>query len=355
MAKEVVGQRRVMADPGAPAAERATKGVDVGHAHIGELAVLDVAPDELDRIQLRRIARQPFDREPRALLRQVVLHEPTAVRVQAIPDQDDGLAAKVSFEAAQERDQRTLRKGARSRPKEEAGTPTVPPETQRARNGQALPVPADGLQDGRFAARRPGAPDDGLLREPTFVLEDEPRVPAAGVFFSCTHRRVFHVVIAGSLRSRACWAGRCNDHPNRRSTRQTWPGWYRTPVRRSITVATRGKVHRSVLKPCASGPARIARSTSASCAPLSRGLRPARPAPLSPARPSACQAWNQWWALTRVTPSALATATCDSPRANSRAACSRRVSIAAKSRVVVGMRQHAIVPMKSVSLFGESH
>jgi len=76
---------------------------------------------------------------------------------------------------------------------------------------------------------------------------------------------------------------------------------------------------------------------------------------LSPARPWAFHAWYQWWALTRVTPNAFATATCDSPRANSRAACSRRASIAAKSRAVVGMRQHAIVPVKSVSLFGESH
>ncbi len=30
---------------------------------------------------------------------------------------------------------------------------------------------------------------------------------------------------------------------------QTWPGWYRTRVSRSMTVATRGKVHNSVAKP----------------------------------------------------------------------------------------------------------
>jgi hypothetical protein len=77
--------------------------------------------------------------------------------------------------------------------------------------------------------------------------------------------------------------------------------------------------------------------------------------PLSPARPSAFHVWNQWWALTRVTPNAFATATCDSPRANSRAAFSRRASIAAKSRAVVGMLQHAIVPVKFVSLFCEAH
>ncbi len=58
--------------------------------------------------------------------------------------------------------------------------------------------------------------------------------------------------------------------------------------------------------------------------------------PLEPGLPSAFHAWNQWWALTRLTPNAFATAPCESPRANSRAACSRRASIAARSRASVG-------------------
>ncbi len=57
-----------------------------------------------------------------------------------------------------------------------------------------------------------------------------------------------------------------------------------------MTAATRGKVHRSVLNPCARGPARSARSTFANCFGPSLGLRPARPAALSPARPFACHA-----------------------------------------------------------------
>jgi hypothetical protein len=180
-------------------------------------------------------------------------------------------------------------------------------------------------------------------------------VPPAGVFFSCGHRRVFHSSIALSSRSRARRVGRWSDHPNFRKSRQTWPGWCRTPVSASMSLATRGNVQRSVLKPCARGPRRSARSTVTNCPASSCGFRPARPAPLSPARPSAFHVWNQWCALTRVTPKAFATATCDSPRANSRAASSRRASIAAKSRWGEGMLQHAIVPLKSVTLFCETH
>jgi hypothetical protein len=55
-----------------------------------------------------------------------------------------------------------------------------------------------------------------------------------------------------------------------------------------MTVATRGKVHSSVLNPWAPGPARKARSTFANCVVSSFGFRPARPAPFRPRRPFAC-------------------------------------------------------------------
>ena len=125
-----------------------------------------------------------------------------------------------------------------------------------------------------------------------------------------------------------------------------------------MTTATRGNVQRSVLNPYPRGPARSARSIVANCFGPSFGLRPARPAALSPARPSASQAWNQWWAVTGVTPKARATAPCDAPFENSPAARNRRASNAAKSRrerAGVPMPQHAIIPVKSISLFCETH
>lgn len=107
-------------------------------------------------------------------------------------------------------------------------------------------------------------------------------------------------------------------------------------------MATRGTVHTSVRNPAAGAPWRSAVSMRANCGRASRGLRPNRPAALSPWRPSACQARYHRDALIGVTPRARATAPWLSPRANSRAAASRRVSsFATSSRL--GMLQLAIV------------
>src|SRR5215831_612560 len=104
------------------------------------------------------------------------------------------------------------------------------------------------------------------------------------------------------------------------------------PVRRSITAATRGKVHRSVVNPCAGAPRRKAPSSPANSAAVNRGFRPARPAPFRPRWPATFQAAYQRHAVIGVTANVRVTAACDSPRANRRAASNRRASNPAKSR-----------------------
>lgn len=355
VAQEGERQLRVATHASTAAPERSAERLDVRRAEVRELRALDVAPDGLDRVELRRIARQALDHQPPALLRQVVAHQATFVSGQSIPDEDYRLPTEVAAEVTEEADQQPIGVAARLGLKEKAGPAPIPAKGQGTGHGQPLPAAAYVRQGRCFAARRPGPADDRLLRDAAFVLEEEPRAAASGVFFSCGQRRVFHSAMACSSRSRARRVGRWSDHPSPRSTRQTCPGWCRMSVSRSISSATRGRVQRSVGKPCARGPVRSARSTVASCAACNCGRRPARPAPFRPSRPCVFQAWNQWWALTRVTPNAFATATCESPRANSRAAFSRRASIAARSRAGVGMLQHAIVPVKSVSLFCETH
>ena len=68
------------------------------------------------------------------------------------------------------------------------------------------------------------------------------------------------------------------------------PGQLHTLVKRSITVATRGSVHRSVPNPRLGAHRRNAASKSAGCCASTRGLRPARPALFSPAWPPAFHA-----------------------------------------------------------------
>jgi len=324
-------------------------------AHVGEFPTFEIAPDLFDGVQFGRVARQRFDSQPTTLARKVRAHAGTLVPAQAVPDEDDAPPAEMALELPQKADQPDVLVRARLRLEVKPAAASIPAEGQGACDRQALPVPTGMGQERGLAARGPGAADNGLLREAAFVFENEPRVASAGVFFSCAQRRVFHCSMAVSFRSRARRAGRWRDHPNRRRIRQTCPGWCRTPVTRVMTAATRGKVHRSVRNPCAAGPARSAPSTVAKASASNCGLRPARPAPFSPGRPRTFHAWYQWCALTRVTPSCWATAACETPRANSRAACSRRASNAAKSRRGVDMRQHAMIPAKSVSIFSESH
>lgn len=188
--------------------------------------------DHIDRNDLRRSGSprghgqqsEAFDGEPGALPAQVGQHATALVTTEAVPNQDEPSAVEVPFERLHERDQDGVGVAARVRLKEEAAAPAIPAKRQRARDGQAFPVPPGVRQDRRLAAGSPGTADDGLLGDATFVLEDEPRVLSPGVFFRAAHRRLFHRAMAASSRSPARRAGRWSDHPKLRSTRQTWPG-----------------------------------------------------------------------------------------------------------------------------------
>jgi hypothetical protein len=62
--------------------------------------------------------------------------------------------------------------------------------------------------------------------------------------------------IWASSRSRACPAGCCRLHPQRRRRRRMWTILYQTPWVRPITVRIRPNVHRSVSNPNATAPQR---------------------------------------------------------------------------------------------------
>lgn len=191
---------------------------------VGQFDPLDVPEERLRGIEFGRVRGQAFDYQPVALVGEVVAHPPAAMRGQPIPEQDDAAAAEMPFELPEKADQRWRAVRAVARLKEQTTAAPIPAEGHRRRHGQPLPVAKGVSQDRRFAARRPGAPDDGLGRESAFVLEDEPRALASRVFFTAGHRRRTHCRIARSSRSRARRAGRCNDQFSRRKRYHTWPG-----------------------------------------------------------------------------------------------------------------------------------
>lgn len=223
MAKERQGEIRVATDAGQAVVQGATQRGEIGRAHVGQFAPLDVAPDLFNGIQVRGIARQAFDVQPAPLVRQVPPHLPAPMCAQAIPDQDHVTAPEVALQMAEKSDEQPRRVGTRARLEIEAGPAAIPAEGQRPRHRESLPGAAGMGQDGRLATRRPRAPDDRQLGDAAFVLEDEPRSLAPGVFFTAGHRVAIHCRMARSSRSRAWRAGRCSDQCSPRRRYQTWP------------------------------------------------------------------------------------------------------------------------------------
>ena len=154
---------------------------EVVRAEVGEFAALDVAPHELSRVEIRRVAGQTLDREPGALSVQVRLHGGTLMRRQAIPDEDDSPMAKLPLQVVQKFDEGHVVVTTRSRLEAQTAATEVPAERHGDGDGQLLPV--EGVdQDGGFAAGRPRAADRWPLRDAALVLEDDPGAAAASVF-----------------------------------------------------------------------------------------------------------------------------------------------------------------------------
>jgi len=150
VAQKTERQVTMATDAGAAATERRAERVEGRRTHIRQFPALEVAPDQFDRVQLRGVAWQPLDAQPRALLRQVPGHPPALMSWQPVPDQDDRLSPEVTLEVPQEGDQGAIGVAARLSLKEEPGPAPIPSEGQRAGPRPALPTAADMCQDGRF-------------------------------------------------------------------------------------------------------------------------------------------------------------------------------------------------------------
>jgi hypothetical protein len=64
-----------------------------GRGPVGELQVLEVGPQLLDRVELEGVGGQPLDGQPVALAVEEGAHAGAPVRAQPVPEQDHPLAA----------------------------------------------------------------------------------------------------------------------------------------------------------------------------------------------------------------------------------------------------------------------
>ena len=193
---------------------------EVVRAEVGQFAPLDVAPHEFRRIEIRRVARQALDGEPRALRLQVRRHGVALVRGQAIPDKNEPTTTELALEFVQEADEGDVVVAPGPRLEDQVTAAPVPAERQGDGEGELRPV--EGMdQDGGFAAWRPRAADGRPLRDAALVLEDDPGAAAPSVFFTAGQRVVIQCRTAVSFRSFARLAGRCGVQSSAPKRRQT--------------------------------------------------------------------------------------------------------------------------------------
>jgi len=185
--EEGKGEAGVSCHPPQTGTELGFDFVEVVGAEVGQFPSLDVPPHELGGIEIRRVPWQAFHDQPMPLTGQVRLHLVARVRREAVPEQGDAAPTEVALEVRQEADEgRRMVTPGLGLEEEQTAAP-VPPERQGRGDREFLPVERVD-QDGGFPARRPGAADRRALGDPTLVLEDEPGLPAASVFFTMGQR-----------------------------------------------------------------------------------------------------------------------------------------------------------------------
>jgi len=189
-----------------------------------ELLAFDVAPESLDGIEIGGVSGKPLDSQPVTLPSEEGLHGSALVGVEVVPDQDHATAAEMPLEQAEEVDEGGRVVAVRFGLEEQPTATSVPPIGQRSRHRDLLP--AEGVRYDRSSPfGRPRRADRRAVRDPAFVLEDDPGPLSAGVFFTRGQSSAAHFWMAFSSRSLARRAGRWRLQLRPRRIRHTWPGW----------------------------------------------------------------------------------------------------------------------------------
>lgn len=167
MAKQRKGQRWGALHSLKSASDGAIDTRQIIGTDVGQFLSLDVSPNGLRGIQLRRISGQKktFHTEPPALTAQIFGHEPALVRRQPVPYQSRFLPAEVPFEIPEEQDQTFRVVTARTRLKKQTAVPAVPAGPQSGSNGKRFPAESM-YQDGCFPRGAQVRRTEGRLETP---------------------------------------------------------------------------------------------------------------------------------------------------------------------------------------------
>ena len=320
-----------------PGANTADRTVEIGaqvpvvlRTQVRELVALQVAPDVLVGIEFGTVGWQVVDGDAGTLDEE----SPgcgRGVRAQAVPDQLDG-TANVSEQMADETDGVSAADGVAVELEVEPilsvpGLPHPWPPGDRADGRGHAPIALAVPQDGRHTTRRPCARHVRGQSEAALIGEDDGRAALDSPLLMRGQSRSRQRWALRLLRSRACRSGRCHDQPSIRSRDHTCPGQYRTPKTSCTTFATRDRVHKSVPKPNACGPAiSIFGSSARSISGGMRGLGPRPGCVFTPRMPPALYRPHHFLTASRLTPKWRATSAWLHPFFSSRMPSSRRHS-----------------------------
>jgi hypothetical protein len=127
---------------------------------IGEFDRLDVAPHQLDGVEVGGITGQALDYQPGTLESDPGHHGPRLVRREPVPDERDQLALEVGVELFEELDQALGVVGAVFDLEDQSGLGPVRPEGQGRRHREPTPVEVV-TQHGGLTSWSPGGPHAG--------------------------------------------------------------------------------------------------------------------------------------------------------------------------------------------------
>jgi len=195
---------------------------DGAAAQVGNLVLLEVSPDRLNRIEFWSVRRQAGNGQRSILMLQPRVDFAAAMDRCTIPDDQQG-ALDLTLERGQKLNDLL---GANGAGKE---TEVELPEGQAGNGRDLLPVETV-LEHGRASTQAPGARHTGAFGQARLVYEDDGAPFALGFFLNAGQVCRFQRTISPSLRWVARFSGFWQEKPSRRSRCGVDPiSWTRNP------------------------------------------------------------------------------------------------------------------------------
>ena len=148
--------------------------VEIVGAVVGKRVALQPRPQVFDRVHVRRVRWQERDLDVAIQAVQVLAHQTTAMRLQAVPDHQQRLL-QVGLERFEEFDDLFLLDAALVQPEQTIGA------CEASDDRDVIPVEVK-LDDGRLSPGRPGADSGRALADAGLVHEDNQSAFSPGFF-----------------------------------------------------------------------------------------------------------------------------------------------------------------------------